>query len=123
MPPQHPLIQRAANLTSEYDFFCEKMPYSIWITGTNGKTTTTQMTQHLLKERGSLSGGNIGVPLADLDSSASIWVLETSSFTLHYTHRATPNLYVILVITSYSIHYTKLYDPLCHDVLRSSVHQ
>ncbi len=99
MPPQHPLIKNAANLTSEYDFFCDQMPYGIWITGTNGKTTTTQMTQHLLKERGSLSGGNIGVPLADLESGAPIWILETSSFTLHYTRRAAPNLYVILPIT------------------------
>ncbi|XPV83223.1 MAG: Mur ligase family protein [Halarcobacter sp.] len=25
------------------------MPFSIWISGTNGKTTTTQMCQHILK--------------------------------------------------------------------------
>ncbi|MEA3522240.1 MAG: UDP-N-acetylmuramoyl-L-alanine--D-glutamate ligase [Campylobacterota bacterium] len=99
MPPHHPLIQKAQHLLSEYDFFAQNMPYSIWITGTNGKTTTTQMLQHLLKERGSLAGGNIGVALADLDSNAPIWILETSSFTLHYTHQAKPNIYIILPIT------------------------
>ncbi|MEA1920807.1 MAG: UDP-N-acetylmuramoyl-L-alanine--D-glutamate ligase [Campylobacterota bacterium] len=99
MPPQHPLIQKAQHLMSEYDFFANEMPFSIWITGTNGKTTTTQMMQHLLKERGSQAGGNIGTPLADLDTKASIWILETSSFTLHYTHQAKPNIYVVLPIT------------------------
>ena len=45
------------------------------------------------------SGGNIGTPLADLDHNASIWVLETSSFTLHHTRTASPNIYLLLPIT------------------------
>lgn len=106
MPPQHALIQRAQNLISEYDLFlgsssplkAEKLPFSIWISGTNGKTTTTQMLQHLLAEKGSQAGGNIGTPLADLDIDAPIWILETSSFTLHYTNEATPNIYLLLPI-------------------------
>jgi UDP-N-acetylmuramoylalanine--D-glutamate ligase len=57
------------------------------------------MMQHLLKERGSQAGGNIGTPLAKLDKDANIWILETSSFTLHYTQEAKPNIYVILPIT------------------------
>jgi UDP-N-acetylmuramoylalanine--D-glutamate ligase len=99
MPPKHSLIRSAKHLMSEYDFFFNTMPFSIWITGTNGKTTTTQMIQHLLKERGSEAGGNIGTPLADLDTQAPIWIFETSSFTLHYTQHAKPNIYVILPIT------------------------
>ncbi len=106
MPPQHALIQRAQNLISEYDLFlgsssplkAEKLPFNIWISGTNGKTTTTQMLQHLLAEKGSQAGGNIGTPLADLDIDAPIWILETSSFTLHYTNEAKPNLYLLLPI-------------------------
>ena len=85
-PPTHELVKNAKNLISEYDFFYDGMPKSVWISGTNGKTTTTQMTQHLLKEHGSQMGANVGVPLAELDTNARIWVLETSSFTLHYTH-------------------------------------
>ena len=99
IPPSHPLIQKAKHLVSEYDLFAADMPFSIWISGTNGKTTTTAMTQALLEKRGSQAGGNIGTPLANLDSEADIWILETSSFTLHYTNIASPNLYILLPIT------------------------
>jgi UDP-N-acetylmuramoylalanine--D-glutamate ligase len=96
--PSHPLIQSAKNLISEYDFFSSSMPFSIWISGTNGKTTTTDMCQWLLTKRGSVAGGNIGTPLAELDANASIWVLETSSFAIHYTKIAKPNLYILLPV-------------------------
>jgi len=99
LKPDHPLIKSAKNLLSEYDYFDKEMPFSIWISGTNGKTTTTQMLTHLLKQRGALSGGNIGTPLADLDTDAPIWVLESSSFTLHHTHTASPDIYLLLPIT------------------------
>ncbi|MRI58081.1 MAG: UDP-N-acetylmuramoyl-L-alanine--D-glutamate ligase [Epsilonproteobacteria bacterium] len=99
IPPHHPLIQKAQNLISEYDLFASTMPYSIWISGTNGKTTTTQMIAHLLQDKGAIAGGNIGTPLAELDEKAPIWILESSSFTLHYTRTAKPNLYVLLPIT------------------------
>ncbi len=97
--PSNPLIKKAKNLISEYDLFADSMPYSIWISGTNGKTTTTNMIQHLLKKRGSQAGGNVGVPLAKLNQDANIWILETSSFTLHYTKKAKPNLYILLPIS------------------------
>jgi len=107
LPPKHPLIQKANNLFSEYDFFLSKesplvegeIPFSIWISGTNGKTTTTQMLTYLLEEKGAVSGGNIGTPLAKLDKNAPIWVLESSSFTLHHTKYAKPNVYLLLPIT------------------------
>lgn len=98
-PPSHPLIQSASHLISEYDFFAPKMPFSIWISGTNGKTTTTQMVEHLLKDKGAISGGNIGTPLADLSPEAPIWILETSSFSMHYNEVARPNIYALLPVT------------------------
>ena len=97
--PNNLLIQKAQNLISEYDFFSSNMPFSIWISGTNGKTTTTSMITHLLKEKGAVSGGNIGTPLASLDTNKNIWVLETSSFTLHYTKKASPNIYILLPVS------------------------
>ncbi|MDR1911407.1 MAG: UDP-N-acetylmuramoyl-L-alanine--D-glutamate ligase [Helicobacteraceae bacterium] len=97
--PSHPQVKRAKNLISEYDLFCECSPFSIWISGTNGKTTTTEMVGLLLKNKGAIIGGNIGAPLAELDMEAKIWALETSSFTLHYTTRARPNIYALLPIT------------------------
>ncbi len=99
VPPHHPLIKSARNLMSEYDYFAKDMPFSIWISGTNGKTTTTQMLEHLLKKRGGVAGGNIGTPLAELDPKAPIWILESSSFTLHHTNIASPNIYLLLPIT------------------------
>ncbi|QKG29978.1 UDP-N-acetylmuramoyl-L-alanine--D-glutamate ligase [Campylobacter sp. RM16187] len=98
-PPYHELVKKSQNLISEYDFFASKMPFSVWISGTNGKTTTTKMMQHLLEAKGSVMGGNVGTPLAELDTKAKIWILETSSFTLHYTNLAKPDIYVLLPIT------------------------
>ncbi|MDR3346154.1 MAG: UDP-N-acetylmuramoyl-L-alanine--D-glutamate ligase [Campylobacteraceae bacterium] len=95
-PPRHALIKKAKHLISEYDFF--SLPPSVWISGTNGKTTTTQMLKHLLGSRGAVEGGNIGNPLANLDKNAPLWILETSSFTLHYTNRAAPEVYLLLPI-------------------------
>lgn len=125
LPPKHPLIQKAKHLLSEYDYFLgrvlcphntknqnthtqsvlsgdntlHKIPFTIWISGTNGKTTTTQMLTYLLEKKGALSGGNIGTPLANLDENAPIWVLESSSFTLHHTQFASPDVYLLLPIT------------------------
>jgi len=97
-PPNHPLIQKSQNLVSEYDFFLRDIPFSIWISGTNGKTTTTQMLEYLLKDKNAQAGGNIGLPLADMDKTKNIWILESSSFTLHYTKIATPDIYLLLPI-------------------------
>lgn len=100
--PSHPLVKSAQHLLSEYDYILgslEQKPYNIWISGTNGKTTTTQMLTHILASQGAINGGNIGTPLAELDPKAPIWILETSSFTLHYTSIASPNIYLLLPIT------------------------
>ncbi len=99
IPPSNPLIQKAQNLISEYDYFADVYNLKIWISGTNGKTTTTQMMQHLLADKGSEAGGNIGTPLALLNQKAPIWILETSSFTMHYTSKAAPNIYVLLPLS------------------------
>ncbi len=99
IPPYNNMVQNSKNLISDYDLFASVMPFSIWISGTNGKTTTTQMTQYLLSGYGSICGGNIGIPLSHLDEKAPIWILETSSFTLHYTNKSKPNIYMLLPIS------------------------
>lgn len=60
----------------------------IAVTGTNGKTTTTAMLEHLLNEGGrrALAAGNIGTPLTAvaLDPEQPQWLaVELSSFQLH----------------------------------------
>jgi len=99
IPPHNHLVQNTKNLISEYDLFYDEMPFTIWISGTNGKTTTTQMLQHLLSSESSQCGGNIGFPVASMDKTKKIWILETSSFTLHYTNTAKPNIYILLPIS------------------------
>ncbi len=99
IPPYNHLVQNTKNLISEYDLICKDAPYTIWISGTNGKTTTTAMMEHVLKYKNAQAGGNIGLPLAQMDKSKNIWILETSSFTIHYTNQAKPNIYVLLPIT------------------------
>lgn len=99
IPPYNKMVLNSKNIISDYDLFEDVMPFSIWISGTNGKTTTTQMCQHLLKEYNSIYGGNIGVPLSHMDEKSPIWILETSSFTLHYTNKAKPNIYILLPIS------------------------
>jgi UDP-N-acetylmuramoylalanine--D-glutamate ligase len=99
IPPYNNMVINSNNIISDYDLFQDVMPFSIWISGTNGKTTTTQMCQHLLNEYDSVCGGNIGVPLSHLDENKKIWILETSSFTLHYTNKTKPNIYILLPIT------------------------
>jgi UDP-N-acetylmuramoylalanine--D-glutamate ligase len=65
----------------------------ICITGTNGKTTTTQLTTHLIAEGGSavMSVGNIGVPVLDAvrdPTGFDVLVVELSSFQLHWINNA-----------------------------------
>jgi UDP-N-acetylmuramoylalanine--D-glutamate ligase len=99
IPPYNNMVLKSKNILSDYDLFEDIIPFSIWISGTNGKTTTTQMCQHLLKEYNSVCGGNIGIPLSHMDDNAPIWILETSSFTLHYTNKSKPNIYLLLPIS------------------------
>ncbi|OGV50753.1 MAG: UDP-N-acetylmuramoylalanine--D-glutamate ligase [Lentisphaerae bacterium GWF2_52_8] len=75
------------------------------ITGTNGKTTTTELTVHLLKALGlrAEAAGNIGVPLSEFaESSASLdfLVTEVSSFQLELCESFQPAAAVILNISS-----------------------
>jgi len=95
IPPNHPLIKKAKNLISELDYFYNPSTFQIWITGTNGKTTTTQMIHFLLEK--SEIGGNIGIPLKNLNPHKK-WVIEVSSFQLYYTKKAKPNIFIILPI-------------------------
>lgn len=110
IPPHNKMVQTTKNLISEYDLFASSMPFSIWISGTNGKTTTTEMLDFLLSSHGAQTGGNIGNPLANLDPEASMWILETSSFTLHYTNTAYPNLYILLPISEDHIYWHGSYE-------------
>ncbi len=78
-----------ARLSSEVELFLAKAKGKIYgITGSDGKTTTTTITYHLLKKKNSDNtyiGGNIGTPLIsfiDKLANDSVTVCELSSFQL-----------------------------------------
>ena len=75
----------------------------IGITGSNGKTTTTLLTHHLLKESGINAGvaGNIGYSFARqvAETKRDVYVLEISSFQLDDIHKFKPEVAVITNIT------------------------
>jgi UDP-N-acetylmuramoylalanine--D-glutamate ligase len=61
------------------------------VTGTNGKTTTVQMLDRILRAAGlrSAAAGNVGLPLVEavMDPEPyDVLAVELSSFQLHYTH-------------------------------------
>jgi UDP-N-acetylmuramoylalanine--D-glutamate ligase len=76
----------------------------ICITGSNGKTTTTALTGHIL-ERAGLPvqvAGNIGTPLisrVDVSCDAGFTVVEASSFQLESISAFRPDIAVLLNIT------------------------
>ena len=75
----------------------------ICITGSNGKTTTTLLIHHILKELGYSVGlgGNIGTSLARqiIQDKKEIYVLELSSFQLDDMYRFKADVAVLLNIT------------------------
>jgi UDP-N-acetylmuramoylalanine--D-glutamate ligase len=91
--------------------FLPRLNY-IAITGTNGKTTTTALTGHLLKSIGrrAATAGNIGTPLTELALSTTPpeWVaLELSSFQLHDTPSVDPR---VGILTNLSANHLDRYD-------------
>ena len=75
----------------------------IGITGTNGKTTTTELTYHILKNSGFNIGiaGNIGKSFAQqvAENYYEIYVLELSSFQLDDIVNFSPDIAIITNIT------------------------
>lgn len=85
----------------------------IGITGANGKTTTTALTGHILKESGIAAqvGGNIGTPPAAMVGTSrtdQLNVLELSSFQLETTESFRAHIGVALNVTPDHLdrHYT-----------------
>jgi UDP-N-acetylmuramoylalanine--D-glutamate ligase len=75
----------------------------IGITGTNGKSTTTSLIGHILKQAEIKAeiGGNIGVAALDLPalSSDGCYVIELSSFQLDLLEKTKFNIAILLNIT------------------------
>jgi UDP-N-acetylmuramoylalanine--D-glutamate ligase len=76
----------------------------IGITGSNGKTTTTSLIEHILRSAGvpTILAGNIGTPLISRvgqTSDVTVTVLELSSFQLELIDTFRPDISVFLNLT------------------------
>ncbi len=106
------LVEKGISVISEIEFaapFTNAM--TIGITGSNGKTTTTMLTHHLLKSAGLNVGlgGNIGKSFAwqVADDKYDAYVLELSSFQLDGIINYKPH---IAIITNISPDHLDRYD-------------
>ncbi len=101
IPPSSEIMQRLKDeriaVISEIElaYSQTQMPF-VAITGTNGKTTTTALTAHILStEFKAYPCGNYGVPPCDLlDGDVEIFVCEVSSFQLEYSNGFQPQISV-----------------------------
>ena len=115
VPPNAWIIQQAEKknikIISELEFSTQflKNP-SIAITGTNGKTTTTELITFILNNSGrkAIACGNIGKPISDLVGNIDeeqILVIEASSFQLDRIEKFRPNIAIILNISPDHLYY------------------
>jgi UDP-N-acetylmuramoylalanine--D-glutamate ligase len=71
------------------------------ITGTNGKSTTTSLTAHILQycKLQAEAGGNIGLPALSLSQDSTHYVLELSSYQLELIHQCKFKTAALLNVT------------------------
>jgi UDP-N-acetylmuramoylalanine--D-glutamate ligase len=106
------LLEKGVSVISEIEFTAPfTKAKTIGITGSNGKTTTTMLTYHLLKSAGLNVGlaGNIGKSFAwqVAEDSFDVYVLELSSFQLDGVLTYKPD---IAIITNISPDHLDRYD-------------
>lgn len=112
--------QCAPEVISEVEFaWRESAADSVWvaITGTNGKTTTTALTAHLLQTCGlpAAAVGNIGDTCLDAVAQGSIkyYVAEVSSYQLASTVYFKPDVAVLLNITPDHLKWHRSFEAYC----------
>lgn len=108
-PEPHPVVTKAnqarVRIAGEVDLLFEACPNAryIGITGTNGKSTTTALIGHILKQAGKnvQIGANFGVPALALNPAdeTGYYVLEMSSYMLDLVNQVRFKASVLLNIT------------------------
>ncbi len=108
VPDKAPMIkklkEKGIHIISEIEFAGRySLSKMICITGSNGKTTTTMLTYHILKQAGLDVGlaGNVGNSLAlqVAESPHAVYVIELSSFQLDNMYDFKADVAIILNIT------------------------
>lgn len=95
----------------------DKVNQAEWlvITGTNGKTTTTQLVESMLLADGkrAISCGNIGRPILDAvrdPEGFDYLVVELSSFQLHYCNKIEPKVSALLNVAEDHVDWHQSFD-------------
>ena len=109
-PEPHWTVKKARaagiEIIGDIELFCRERrrtapnAFLVAITGTNGKSTTTALIAHLLREAGRdvQLGGNIGVPILELAPPAAdrIHVVECSSFQIDLAPMLDPTIGLLI---------------------------
>jgi UDP-N-acetylmuramoylalanine--D-glutamate ligase len=113
-PTPHWTVQRAkfenVEVIGDIELFCrERAKHGpacplVAITGTNGKSTTTALTAHLIKQAGrdAQMGGNIGTPALALEPFAPgrHYVLEVSSYQVDLAPSLKPTVGILINVSA-----------------------
>ena len=99
------LILNKKKIITDLDLFyiLNRKIKSVVVTGSNGKSTTCKIIEHILKKNSIKTqlGGNIGKPILDLKFKKNFMVIiEASSFQLSYSKFVRPKYGIILNITN-----------------------
>ena len=99
------LIKFKSKIITDLDllYICNSKTKTIVITGTNGKSTTCKIVDHLLKKNQykTLIGGNIGTPILNLNIKKDYFIIiEASSFQLAYSKFICADYALLLNITN-----------------------
>jgi UDP-N-acetylmuramoylalanine--D-glutamate ligase len=108
-PKPHPMVVRAredgAEIIGDLELLYRAQPAAryVGITGTNGKSTTTALTGHILRAAGVVAeiGGNLGMAALSLRplGDDGVYVLEASSYQLELLNTLAFDAAVLLNIT------------------------
>jgi UDP-N-acetylmuramoylalanine--D-glutamate ligase len=101
--------QAAVEVIGDIELFCRERarhapdaPF-VAITGTNGKSTTTALVAHLMREAGHdvQMGGNIGTPILSLERprKGRVHVIEMSSYQIDLTPSLDPTVGILLNVS------------------------
>lgn len=109
VPPHAPVLRHAAErgipIWSEIELASRcTSARLVAITGSNGKTTTTELLGHIFRTSGTATHvcGNVGSPFSDhvlATAPTDVVVLEVSSYQLEYVDRFRPDVSVLLNIS------------------------
>ena len=130
---EHEVFQYAKNfnipIQTDIDIYLKNSKsYNILVTGTNGKSTTVSMLEHLirgfLKDKSVSAIGNIGKPVLDfLDKKIDIAIIEISSFQIESSSQLDSHIGILLNIEADHLdrHKSfKIYKSLKRRVLQES---